>query len=354
MRTSLKTMLTFATAFMVVTPVIAEADPTPGWYMSVGVGGNISPDETAKTKTGTATLQYDPSSSLQASSGYSWDNGFRSELELFHNQTNINTIKNGVGKGGHISNNDLFGNALYDISTGTNITPYVGAGLGFGLAEANDIGGLTNGTYLKSDIATFAYQAIAGMSAQLDRNWALTADYRYVATPDPKFHDTSGRGVYTGNQSHNIILGLRYSFDEPTASIPPLANAAPTSLAPAPVAAPAVAPVVQNYTVFFDFNKSNLTPEAKRIIAAAAHDYQKGHYIRIVVTGHTDTVGSAAYNQKLSESRATSIKAEFKKLGVDARQIRTTGVGKNDLLIPTSDGVREAQNRRGEIVFNKQ
>lgn len=119
-------------------------------------------------------------------------------------------------------------------------------------------------------------------------------------------------------------------------------------------AQPAVPPVPQSYMVFFDFDKSVLTPEAKRIIAAAAEDFKKGGYVRIVVTGHTDTVGTVKYNQKLSERRAAAVKKEFAQLGVPAAEVQAVGVGKSGLLVPTADGVREAQNRRAEIVFNKQ
>jgi outer membrane protein OmpA-like peptidoglycan-associated protein len=106
--------------------------------------------------------------------------------------------------------------------------------------------------------------------------------------------------------------------------------------------------------VFFDFDKSALTPEAKKILASAAQDFKSGKYVRIVVTGHTDTVGTAKYNQKLSERRAATVKTQLQKLGVNPSEIEATGVGKNDLLVPTADGVREAQNRRAEIVFQSQ
>lgn len=351
MTTRLTTTLAFATALLFVLTLNAHAETTPGWYVGAGAGGNISPDQKTNTATGSATLQYHPGASFEGSGGYAWDNGFRSELEFFHDQTNIKSIKGGISHGGHLSNNDLFGNALYDFDTGTNISPYIGAGIGFALAEANRVGGLNDGSYLNGTNGALAYQGIVGLAAQLDPNWAVTADYRYVATPDQKFHSTSGRGVYTGNATHNILVGLRYSFDGAPTSFPVQTKAPATTPVQASHAKPGS--VAQNYTVFFDFNKSTLTPEAKRIVAAAAHDYQGGHYIRVVVIGHTDTVGSVTYNQKLSEKRAAAIKAEFQKLGVDVNQIKTSGVGKTDLLVPTQDGVREAQNRRGEIVFDK-
>ncbi|HEU0117232.1 MAG TPA: OmpA family protein, partial [Alphaproteobacteria bacterium] len=216
---------------------------------------------------------------------------------------------------------------------------------------ADHTGALNNGGYLNDTDTEFAYQAIAGVSAQLDPNWALTADYRYIATTDPKYAVTTGGSAHTDNESHNIVLGVRYSF-----------GAAPAMAAPAPAprpmakaaAKPVVAPVPQSYMVFFDFNKSDITPEAKRILASAAQDYKSGGVIKIVVTGHTDTVGTDKYNQGLSERRAAAVKAEMASLGVDSQVIATVGDGKKGLLVPTADGVREAQNRRAEIVFDKQ
>ena len=106
--------------------------------------------------------------------------------------------------------------------------------------------------------------------------------------------------------------------------------------------------------VFFDFDKSDLTAEAQRIITAASEDFKKGGYVRLVITGHTDTVGTDSYNQKLSERRANAVRIELQKLGVDPKAIMAIGVGKNGLLVPTADQIREAQNRRAEIVFSKQ
>jgi outer membrane protein OmpA-like peptidoglycan-associated protein len=200
----------------------------------------------------------------------------------------------------------------------------------------------------------FAYQGIAGVAAQLDDNWAVTADYRYVGTPDQKFHTSSGAGAYAENTSHNIVLGIRYSFGEPTPPPPMHAAAPPPRPMVRAATPPAVAPIPQSFMVFFDFNKSVLTPEAKRILASAAQEYKKGGYVKIVVTGHTDTVGSIPYNQKLSERRAAAVKAELVKLGLAPTGIQAVGAGKNGLLVPTADGVREAQNRRAEIVFDKQ
>ncbi len=105
------------------------------------------------------------------------------------------------------------------------------------------------------------------------------------------------------------------------------------------------------YQVFFDWDKYAVTPEARSVITKAAEEFKKTGTVRITATGHTDTSGSAEYNQKLSERRAVAVKNELVKLGVPAASIVTVGLGQKDLLVPTADGVREAKNRRVEIEF---
>ena len=71
--------------------------------------------------------------------------------------------------------------------------------------------------------------------------------------------------------------------------------------------------------------------------------------VRVVVTGHTDTVGSMAYNQALSERRAKSVKDEMVREGLNAGDVTTVGRNFSDPLVPTGPGVREPQNRRAVI-----
>lgn len=68
------------------------------------------------------------------------------------------------------------------------------------------------------------------------------------------------------------------------------------------------------------------------------------------MTGHTDTVGGVAYNQRLSERRARAVEDALVADGVPKDTIAARGVGKTDLMVPTADGVREPKNRRVEIV----
>ena len=72
----------------------------------------------------------------------------------------------------------------------------------------------------------------------------------------------------------------------------------------------------------------------------------------VVIVGHTDTVGSNAYNQKLSQCRANAAKTNLVAKGISAGSISTNGRGEDELLVKTGDGVKEPQNRRATIDLN--
>lgn len=69
----------------------------------------------------------------------------------------------------------------------------------------------------------------------------------------------------------------------------------------------------------------------------------------IELIGHTDTVGSAAANQRLSVRRANDVKAELVKMGMSGDLISTSGAGESQPFIPTADNVKEQLNRRVEV-----
>jgi outer membrane protein OmpA-like peptidoglycan-associated protein len=106
---------------------------------------------------------------------------------------------------------------------------------------------------------------------------------------------------------------------------------------------------VKTFIVFFDFDKSNLTEKAVEVVQEAVKTAKANGMVRVMVTGHTDTVGSDAYNQALSERRANSVKDEMVREGMDGSTISMEGKSFHDPLVPTGPGVREPQNRRAVI-----
>lgn len=116
-----------------------------------------------------------------------------------------------------------------------------------------------------------------------------------------------------------------------------------------PAAAPPPPPV-RNFLVFFDFDKSTMTPRALDIVKEAARVAKAGQSAKVTCTGHTDTAGPASYNLALSLRRANTVKDALIREGVSATAITVLGKGETQLLVATKDGVREPQNRRVEIV----
>ena len=111
---------------------------------------------------------------------------------------------------------------------------------------------------------------------------------------------------------------------------PPAAAAAPAkAAAPAPAAAPK--PAAQKVTLaadaLFDFNKADLRPEGKAKLDKLANDIKGIKLEVILAVGHADRLGDDAYNQKLSEKRAASVKSYLVSKGVDANRVYTEGKG---------------------------
>ena len=137
----------------------------------------------------------------------------------------------------------------------------------------------------------------------------------------------------------------------PAPSAPPSAAPAPALPAPAPVApaAPTSEKVTFAADAFFDFDKSILKPEGKAKLDDLAGKLKDITLEVIIAVGHTDSVGSDAYNQKLSVRRSESVKAYLVSKGIEANRVYTEGKGEKQ---PTADNKTKegrAKNRRVEI-----
>ncbi len=172
----------------------------------------------------------------------------------------------------------------------------------------------------------------------------INQDQRYAGID---FEIASGSSF--GNNSYNPPRTFGF---EVTYKFEPSKHEATSQAAYVPPAAVAAAPSVpKSYLVFFDFNKSDLTADATTIVDQAAKNAGPAKVTQLTVTGHTDTVGSDAYNLRLSRRRAESVAAELEKDGIASSEIEIVAKGKRDLLVPTADGVKEPQNRRVQIVY---
>lgn len=126
-----------------------------------------------------------------------------------------------------------------------------------------------------------------------------------------------------------------------------------TSEAPAPAAAVAVVPSSEKITfeadTFFDFDKSVLKPAGKTKLNDLASKLQGIDIEVVVATGHTDSVGSDAYNIKLSLRRANAVKAFLVSKGIPADRIFTAGKGEGTPVASNKTRDGRAKNRRVEV-----
>jgi len=106
-----------------------------------------------------------------------------------------------------------------------------------------------------------------------------------------------------------------------------------------------------NYTVYFDFDKSVINAAGQQVINQVLADAKMHPPSSISVTGHTDTVGTAEYNMALGLRRADAVRTALIAGGVPADKITVASRGFTDLAVPTGPNVREAKNRRAEIIL---
>jgi len=190
--------------------------------------------------------------------------------------------------------------------------------------------------------------------------FSATAQDIKAATPKSAYLQDA-RGVVARSSTG---LCWRSSSWTPADSVPgcdgPLAQAEPAKPAAAPAApvAPA-APTSEKVTfsadTLFDFNKATLRPEGKQKLDDLFLKLFGMQLEVIVATGHTDTIGSDAYNQKLSVKRAEAVKKYLVEKGVEENRVYTEGKGESSPVVTDCKGARAAQikcqqpNRRVEV-----
>ena len=378
-----------------------------GAGIAIGSDNNTLRSDNADPAAFIAELETDDNVAIYGAIGRYLNGGARVELELASRTQNIDSIPgDGLGFGGFpTAGNDV---ALGDISATTlmvnvfkdfnvdaagRLTPYLGLGLGVARVrpEFDNIGftqpvddldgdddfSVGDGTDTRSGFRgvvqdkdyTPAGQAMAGLSFDFTDNMMIDVRYKYLRTSEYEvggyfnddFAEADGRfGL------HEVTGGLRWNFG---------------GGAPAPVVAPEPAPVVEyktcfdgsrvpvsqecppqlvevdevpeelELTVYFDYDSAALTDASRAIIAARSAEAREFDVSTITVQGNTDTSGSAAYNQRLSQRRANVVRDALVANGIDASVITIEALGESNPAKPTADGIREPLNRRTEVEF---
>jgi OmpA-OmpF porin, OOP family len=339
---------------------VALASDATGWYVGFGGGYDILQKQSVGlfgTKTADIKVKFDGAAAIVGSAGYRFTDHIRLEGELGYT---IHHADYGYSKTlavrGHEVFSSLIVNALYDYALTPKWGLTFGAGLGFNAINARLYNTYDTSTFKGSSDGAVV-QGIAGVTYSLNDHTDLGIDYRYryhfgqssFGGDTLAISDGYNRAGIKGISEHLFLFNVRYFLSSPPPPPPPVMAPPP----PPPVMAPPPPPPVTTYIVFFDFNKSNLDPKAQEVVAQAVKTANANGFVKVVVTGHTDTVGSDKYNLTLSVARAQSVKDEMVRLGLGTDGIAIQGKGFHDPLVSTDKNVREPQNRRAVIDLGK-
>jgi outer membrane protein OmpA-like peptidoglycan-associated protein len=379
-------------AFPLAATTNAHADQ--GWYAGAEGGINwLNSEDFNYQKQPVFNAHYSDGYLLGLTTGYAMRNGLRPELALDYRRNSIDSISVGTlstnDLGGRMEAYTLMSNLWYDFKSGEGLLktvhPYLGGGIGparLGLRGLNlpPLGPVNNYQ------TAFAYQLGAGVGFELAPNFTASVDYRFIQTNRANF-EAFGTADDARYRAHTAMLGLRYSFGAPAAE--PVAQPAPApqpQVAPAPTPAPVVTPEVAPVdsdgdgvpdnldkcpntpkgfkvdangciveqtlilqSVNFVTNSDQLTPEAKQRLDEIIPGLLGQPDLHIEIDGHTDSRGAKAYNLKLSERRAASVRAYLVSKGVNAANLVARGFGDQQPIASNKTADGQAKNRRVEF-----
>jgi OOP family OmpA-OmpF porin len=313
-----------------------------GWYVGVEGGANWV-DDASIDIVGVGPVDWDAEFESGWAAfvevGYRFESSWRLELEAGWRQNEVDCISFGgpciAGNWGDVSQFTHMLNLVHDIDLSERTALSLGIGLGGNFVEADD----TLIPLRDDDDWVFAAQVLVQVSHQLTDRLDFVLSYRFMRSEDPQFQRFAAPAIEFENENHTVSLGLRFDLQADAEPEAPVTSAPPAEPPPAP----------RQFIVYFGFNKTNLTDGAMLVVKQAAEAARSEGSASILVTGHTDTAGSSAFNQRLSQTRAVTVKKALVAEGIPASAITATGKGKNELEVQTSDHQREPRNRRAVI-----
>ncbi len=292
----------------------------------------------------------------------------RIEAEARYAEANIDQVT--VGNTGFLASNIRAGSGVYpasgqidslafmvnglaDFGPDDGLQGFVGGGVGVARTGLEARITRSGPAGIDDSDTDFAWQILAGVRAPLTDNIDVGLKYRLFNAENVLLTDALGRSFQEDVRSHSLMGTLTYNFGAPDVVAPPPPPPHLNNPAPPPPPPPPPAPACESgpYIVFFNWDKSDITPEAASILDNAVSAYANCGMASVMLAGYTDTSGSAQYNVGLSERRNASVRDYLTARGVPGGRITSEGFGETNLRVPTADGVRELQNRRVEITY---
>ena len=325
-------------------PALARDDQ---WYVGVGGGAMIVEDLSLDIGTLQNAASIDTNKGFDVGGVVGYDfGGFRLESEVSYRQADAKSS-------GNASALSFMVNGVLDFGEDDGIQGFVGGGAGVARFDMQTV--LAAPAFLDDSDTGLAWQALAGVRAPLSKSWDVGLKYRFFNASKVNLVDRLGRAVDTSFRSHSIMGSLVYNFGGAPAPVevapppPPPVYVAP----PPPPPPPPPAPVCNSgpYIVFFDWDKSNLRPDAASVLDNAVAQYANCGMAKVMLAGHADKSGTAKYNVGLSQRRNDTVRGYLASKGVTDGAISAEAFGETAPLVQTADGEREPQNRRVEVTY---
>ncbi len=279
----------------------------------------------------------------------------------------ISTFRNGtLASDGDSSVLSFMVNAMADFGPDDGLQGFVGGGAGVARTKFDGATIARSGPgFLDDSDSGFAWQLLAGVRAPLTDTIDVGLKYRFFNTSDLDMVDSRGRDTGAKWRSHSLLGTIGFNFGGVEAPMQtcwdgtqlPMDATCPDRPVPPPPPPPPPPPMVAPacnkgpYIVFFEWDESDITPEASTILNNAASAYANCGSAAIMLAGHADRSGSNQYNVGLSQRRADAVRSYMTARGVPDTRIATEAFGETMPRVPTADGVRELQNRRVEITY---
>jgi outer membrane protein OmpA-like peptidoglycan-associated protein len=169
-----------------------------------------------------------------------------------------------------------------------------------------------------------------------------------VLLPDPDGRDTA---VLVKQDGGEMLLDKPYAAAELTNKGPLKASSSAEQVRSQFGAALAARPLPpQQFTLYFIEGKDEFTDESKRVIDSVLAEIAKRPVPDVLVIGHTDTVGTDAFNDLLSKQRGEVVRKALLARGIQIENVVVVGRGEREPIVPTADNVAEPRNRRVEIL----
>jgi len=331
-----KSIINVASAIALLSMTAAQAGEFDGGY----VGGKIGVNRTDMTA---VSRQSPVTTGLEAGYNWNWDGvllGADGFMDFNGKKTHTGTAPAPatVNYGSHV-----YGLDLKLGLPNKNWMPY--AKLGYA-----HVGG--RGDAYASAIGDSAAHVGLGVEYKFAPQWSLAGEWT----------NNSGKNATTKLNNNNFTLGVNYYFDKPAeapAVVAPMVMKEEPKAAPAPEPAPEPVPetwktLLENKPVCiegaeFEFDSAKLRRDEIKKLDEVASFAEKHKDAQLEADGHTCSIGTEAYNQKLSERRAESVKAYLVKKGVAADRIITVGYGESKPIADNKTREGRELNRRVEV-----